>query len=112
MALSNLSSYDKYICGNKLICKVEGISMDALKQLVDALLNKLGSGVVFIASIVDGKVLFVCKNNIGLNAGALVKKAAIITGGNGGGRPDMANAGGKDTTKVDEALDAIKEELK
>ena len=87
-------------------------SMDALKQLVDALLNKMNSGIVFIASIIDGKVLFVCKNNINLNAGALVKKAAIITGGNGGGRPDMANAGGKDITKVDEALDAIKDELK
>ena len=111
-ALSNLSSYDKFITGNKLICKVEGISMDALKQLVDALLNKMNSGIVFIASIVDDKVLFVCKNNIGLNAGALVKKAAIITGGNGGGRPDMANAGGKDITKVEDALNAIKDELK
>ncbi len=111
MALSNLSSYDKYITGNKLVCKVTDISMDALKQLVDALLNKMGSGIVFISSIVDGKVLFVCKNNIGLNAGQLVKKAAIITGGNGGGRPDMANAGGKDITKVDEALEAIKDEL-
>ena len=111
-ALSNLSAYDKYICGNKLICKVDGISMDALKQLADALLNKLGSGIIFIASTVDDKVYFVCKNNIGLNAGLLVKKAAIITGGNGGGRPDMANAGGKDITKVDEAINAIKDELK
>ena len=111
-ALSNLSIYDKFICGNKLVCKVEGISMDALKQLADALLNKLGNGIIFIASIVDDKVLFVCKNNINLNAGQLVKKAAIITGGNGGGRPDMANAGGKDITKVDEALNAIKDELK
>ena len=111
-ALSNLSAYDKYIEGNKLVCKVEGISMDALKQLADALLNKLGSGIIFIASTVDDKVYFVCKNNIGLNAGMLVKKAAIITGGNGGGRPDMANAGGKDITKVDEAINAIKDELK
>ena len=86
--------------------------MDALKHLVDALLNKLGSGIVFVASVVDDKLLFVCKNNIGLNAGLLVKKAAIITGGNGGGRPDMANAGGKDISKVDEAINAIKDELK
>ena len=111
-ALSNLSAYDKFIEGNKLVCKVDGISMDALKQLADALLNKLGSGIIFIASTVDDKVYFVCKNNIGLNAGLLVKKAAIITGGNGGGRPDMANAGGKDITKVDEAINAIKDELK
>ena len=111
-ALSNLSEYDKFIDGNKLICKVSGISMDALKQLADALLNKLGSGIIFIASTIDDKVYFVCKNNIGLNAGQLVKKAAIITGGNGGGRPDMANAGGKDISKVDEAINAIKDELK
>ena len=111
-ALSNLSSYDKYISGNTLVTKVENINMDALKQLADALLNKMGNGIVFLASIIDNKLLFVCKNNIGLNSGALVKQAAIATGGNGGGRPDMATAGGKDITKVDEALDIVKKETK
>ena len=111
-ALSNLSSYDKFIENNTLVTKVENISMDSLKQLADALLNKMGSGVVFLASIMDGKLLFVCKNNIGIHSGDLVKKAAIATGGNGGGRPDMATAGGKDITKVDEALALIKNELK
>lgn len=111
-ALSNLSSYDKYISGNTLVTKVENINMDALKQLADALLNKMGNGIVFLASIIDNKLLFVCKNNIGLNSGALVKQAAIATGGNGGGRPDMATAGGKDITKVDEALDIVKKEIK
>ncbi|MCR5462367.1 MAG: alanine--tRNA ligase [bacterium] len=111
-ALSNLSSYDKFISGNTLITKVENINMDSLKQLVDALLNKMGSGVVFLASIIDNKLLFVCKNNIGLNSGNLVKQAAIATGGNGGGRPDMATAGGKDISKVDIALDIVKKEIK
>ena len=111
-ALSNLSSYDKFISGNTLITKVENINMDSLKQLADALLNKMGSGVVFLASIIDNKLLFVCKNNIGLNSGNLVKQAAIATGGNGGGRPDMATAGGKDISKVDIALDIVKKEIK
>ena len=111
-ALSNLSSYDKFISGNSLVTKVENINMDSLKQLADALLNKMGSGVVFLASIIDNKLLFVCKNNIGLNSGNLVKAAAIATGGNGGGRPDMATAGGKDISKVDLALDIVKKEIK
>ena len=111
-ALSNLSSYDKFIENDTLVAKVENISMDSLKQLADALLNKMGSGVVFLASVIDNKLLFVCKNNKGIHSGDLVKKAAIATGGNGGGRPDMATAGGKDITKVDEALTLIKNELK
>ena len=111
-ALSNLSSYDKFIENDTLVAKVENISMDSLKQLADALLNKMGKGVVFLASVMDGKLLFVCKNNKGLHSGELVKEAAITTGGNGGGRPDMATAGGKDITKVDEALALIKNELK
>ncbi|MBP5445237.1 MAG: alanine--tRNA ligase [Acholeplasmatales bacterium] len=111
-ALSNLSSYDKYIEGNTLVTKVENVNMDSLKQLADALLNKMGNGIVFMASIIDNKLLFVCKNNIGKNAGELVKKAAMATGGNGGGRPDMATAGGKDINKVDEALSLVKDAIK
>ena len=45
------------------------------------------------------------------NAGILVKIAAVITGGNGGGKPDIAQAGGKDVNKLDEALEAVKKEL-
>lgn len=48
----------------------------------------------------------------GVHAGQLVKKAAQICSGNGGGKPDMAQAGGKDASKVDEAINAITEELK
>ncbi len=108
-ALSNLSIFDKYIEGNKIICVVEDIEVDILKQIVDALLNKLSNGFVFIASVVNEKVVFVSKNNIGLHCGNLVKEAAIITNGNGGGKPDMAQAGGKDVTKVFTAINRIKE---
>ena len=46
-----------------------------------------------------------------VNAGAIAKMAAIATSGNGGGRPDFAQAGGKDVSKVDEALNLVKEEI-
>ena len=54
----------------------------------------------------------ICKTKgVNVHAGNLVKQAAIVTGGNGGGRPDFAQAGGKDVSKVDEALATIKESL-
>ena len=56
------------------------------------------------------KVIFIAKSNVGsIHAGKLVKEVAIYTGGNGGGRPDFAQAGGKDITKVSQALELAKE---
>jgi len=57
-------------------------------------------------------VTFIAKSNIDVHAGNIAKAAAIITGGNGGGRPDMAQAGGKDITKVDDALEKVRELVK
>jgi len=110
-AVSNLSAYDKFINGNTLIARLDNFDSANLKQLADALLNKLGKGIVFLANVSDGKVVFVCKQNDKYNAGALVKVAAVICGGNGGGKPDIAQAGGKDSSKVDEAIEAIKSEV-
>lgn len=90
---------------NVLVTKVENFDMDILKDLVDRLTENLDNSVVFIANVLEDKIVFVCKNKIlTLQAGTLVKKAAIITNGNGGGRADFAQAGGKDKSKVDEAL--------
>lgn len=111
-ALTNLDQYNQYIENNRLVCVVNEVSADILKQLADALLNKLGNGLVFLASIVGDKVIFVCKNNIGHHAGNLVKEAALMTNGNGGGRPDMAQAGGKDITKVNDAINHIRKLIK
>ena len=63
--------------------------------------------------VYDGKVTFVCASSKaavakGLKAGDLVKAAAVICGGNGGGRPDMAQAGGKDTKAVPEAIEEVR----
>ena len=83
-----------------------------LKDVVDKISAPLEKCVVFFANIVDGKIIFISKQKAtSFNCGALVKEAAIITGGNGGGRPDFAQAGGKDPSKVDEALNTIKNKL-
>lgn len=90
---------------NVLISKTNNLETDILKDLVDRLSDKLDNSVVLLANVTDKNIVFVCKNKIdSLHAGKLVKEAAMVTGGNGGGRGDFAQAGGKDATKVDESL--------
>ena len=84
-----------------------------VKQIADNLQNKYPSCLIFVMSVCDNKVLFVAKANQELNkkgimCGKLVKEAAILCGGNGGGRPDFAQAGGKDPLKADEVFALIK----
>ncbi len=86
----------------------EGLSGDALRDLADKLAQKL-DGVVVLASESGGKVMWAVKASKGAvekgaHAGNIVKSLAQITGGGGGGRPDFAQAGGKDVSKIDEAL--------
>lgn len=91
-----------------LITKTNNLETDVLKDLSDRLGDKLGDCVVFIANVLENKVVFVCKNKTkALAAGNLVKLAASVTLGGGGGRPDFAQAGGKDVTKVDEAISVV-----
>ncbi|MCK5731871.1 MAG: alanine--tRNA ligase, partial [Tenericutes bacterium] len=90
--------------------RVKDLSGNALKQVVDDLAANLEDGLVLLASELGNKVIFVCKSKSAeFNAGKLVKEAAIICNGNGGGRPDFAQAGGKDASKIDLALTRIKE---
>lgn len=64
---------------------------------------------MFFANIIDNKVIYICKNKTSIvKAGDLVKQAAIISLGNGGGRADFAQSGGKDISKVDAALAIVK----
>ena len=96
---------------NVIIEKVSDIDVSAAKDLTDRLSDKLGQSVIVLA-IVSDKVVFVVKSKVAsVNAGSLAKMAAMVTLGNGGGRPDFAQAGGKDITKVDEALQVVKDEL-
>jgi alanyl-tRNA synthetase len=99
------------VAGVKLIARrVEGLEKSALRGLSDSLRDRLGSGVVVIASDNDGKVALVVsvtKDLTGrIQAGRLVKELAPIVGGGGGGRPEFAEAGGKDPARIQELLAA------
>ncbi len=88
---------------------VKNINGDALRELADKLRNKIVDGVVVIGSCTDDKVQFVAmasKSAIdkGIHCGKILKEVAKIAGGGGGGRPDMAEAGGKLPEKLDEAI--------
>jgi alanyl-tRNA synthetase len=103
--------------GVKLLTKrVSGLEKAALRGLSDTLRDRLGSGVVVLASENDGKVALVVSVSRDLTArvkaGTLVKELAPIVGGGGGGRPDFAEAGGKDPAKIDELLAAAGTALK
>lgn len=90
--------------------------MDALRNTADLLKDKLKTGVLVLGAVNDGKVNWVTvvtpKGLRGLHAGHIIKEVAKITGGGGGGRPDMAQAGGKEPDKIGEALDKASEILK
>ncbi|MGA7624667.1 MAG: alanine--tRNA ligase [Candidatus Acidiferrales bacterium] len=94
-----------------IAAKVDGFDREALRQMVDTLRQKLGSGVVVLASAEDGKVALitaVTKDLIPkLHAGKIVQELAKMIGGSGGGKPDLAEAGGKDTSGIQNALDHV-----
>ena len=84
--------------------------MEALRALGDQMRDKVDGVVVLAAKLPDGKISILAmatKNAIaaGVNSGAVVKQVAKIMGGGGGGRPDMAQAGGKDADKMEEAME-------
>ena len=107
-----LNNFEKVGDVSVLISEIENKEVNEVKDLADRLADKVDNSVIFFAIKMLDKVIFVCKNKVSkLNAGALVKEAAIITSGNGGGRSDFAQAGGKDVTKISEALAKIKERI-
>ncbi|MFD3449305.1 alanine--tRNA ligase [Microbacteriaceae bacterium 4G12] len=100
-----------------LASKVNATDMNNLRTMVDDLKNKLGSAVILLAAVEEGKVNLlagVTKDLVadGYHAGKLVKEAAARCGGGGGGRPDMAQAGGKNPEQVDAALAFVQEYVK
>ena len=99
-----------------LPAKVEGVDMNGLRDLGDQLREKIGEGVVLIASVTDGKVSLMAAvtdgaMKQGAHAGNLIKGIAALVGGGGGGRPNMAQAGGKNPAGVDAALEKANEVL-
>ena len=94
-----------------LAARVQEMDRDAMRQLVDTLRQKLGSGVVVLGTAENGKVALisgVTKDLISrLHAGKIVQAVAQEVGGSGGGRPDLAEAGGKDTSALEKAIEGV-----
>lgn len=118
LKISNFISNSKDVCGIKLIIeKVPGTSIDVLKLMCDSIKNRLDNFIAVFVCVNDSKAkLMVCIGTEtikkGLNAGKIVKSIAQLTGGNGGGKPDMAIAGVKDLNKIDYALSQVESIIK
>ncbi|MBQ5934249.1 MAG: alanine--tRNA ligase [Lachnospiraceae bacterium] len=95
-----------------LAAKVPGVDMNGLRDLSDNLCEKMGGGIAVLISEADGKVNLVAKATDdaiakGAHAGNLIKAIAPIVGGGGGGRPNMAQAGGKNPAGIEECIKAV-----
>ena len=114
-ALGDVMNQVVEVNGMKVLAtKVDGVDMNGLRELGDQLKEKIGDGIVVIASNVDGKVNLMATATdaamkVGAHAGNLIKEIAKIVGGGGGGRPNMAQAGGKNPEGIDEAVAKAKE---
>ncbi len=109
---SDLASSAVDVAGLKVVAsEMEGADRKALMETADQLKNKLGEGVVVLASVEDGKVTLVAgvtKSATGrIKAGDLMKHLAAQVDGKGGGRPDMAQGGGNDPSKLADALAGV-----
>ena len=111
-AVGDVMNQVKEVKGVKLLAvSLTDVDMNGLRDLGDQLKEKLGEGVVVLASVAGGKVSLLAMvtdqaQKAGAHAGNLIKGMAAIVGGGGGGRPNMAQAGGKNPAKVPEALEA------
>ena len=113
--LDDLLDGAEEVKGIKVITKRlgDGLDMNALRTAGDNLKEKAGCAVIVLASAADGKVNIVAMATpdavkLGAHAGNIIREVAKICGGGGGGKPDSAQAGGKDASKIEEALAAVK----
>ncbi len=106
-----------YIAGIPVLSVLlKGADIETMRQMADIFRQKHPSGIVAIGSIINEKPMIICSVTEdlvkrGLNAGELARQAAAIVGGSGGGRPVMAQAGGKDPARLPEALSSVIETL-
>jgi alanyl-tRNA synthetase len=110
--LDQLANQVQLVKGVKVVAaEVTGTDREGLRQLVDSLRQKIGSGVVALGMPEDGKVALIAGVTKDLtpkvHAGKLIQALAKLVGGSGGGRPDLAEAGGKDTSALKSALSSI-----
>ncbi len=99
---------------NTIIANLDGIDGNTLRELGDNLINENKNTFILLASAYDGKVMLLTKTDKsllskGIHCGNIIREVAKITGGGGGGRPDMAQAGGKDISKIPDAIKKAKE---
>ena len=98
------------VAGVKLLAvKIDNVDMNGLRNLGDQLKEKMGDGVIVLASAADNKVNLITMATDGAitkgaHAGNMIKSIAKLVGGGGGGRPNMAQAGGKNPAGIDAAL--------
>ena len=101
---------------NVLIAQLDGVDGKQLREIADQLKEKLGSGIVVLASASEGNVNLVASVSKEMtkkfHAGNIIKELAGMVGGGGGGRPDFAQAGGKEPAKIAAALKRAEEIVK
>jgi alanyl-tRNA synthetase len=94
-----------------VVARLDGLDAEGLRAVVDSVRERLGSGVIFLGAVIDGKVNLVSAVTKDLtarvHAGKLIQEVAKAVGGGGGGRPDLAQAGGKNPAELDRALAGV-----
>lgn len=100
------------IKGVKVVSSIANLDAEGLRNLGDRLRDKLGKSVIVLSSNLNGKIIFMAASSseaikCGAHAGNIVKEVASIAGGGGGGKPEMAQAGGKFPDKIDDALKSV-----
>jgi len=110
--LDDLFAHAQTIKGVKVVVgEVANVDREGLRQLIDSLRQKLGSGIVALGMAQEGKVALIAgvTNDLTakVHAGKLIQALAKLVGGSGGGRPDLAEAGGKDTSALKSALQSV-----
>ena len=113
MQLVNLFNMTTDVKGvNVIAVKLEDTSMDTLRSMGDSIKERAPKMVAVLSTVTGDKINFLCvcgaeAVKAGAHAGKIVKEVAKICNGGGGGRPDNATAGGKDVSKLEEALEAV-----
>ncbi len=115
-SIGNVLSDAAEVKGIKVITKKmdDGLDMNALRNVGDSLKQKVECGIIVLASDEGGKVNIIAMATKaavekGVHAGNIIREVAKVTGGGGGGKPDNAQAGGRDASKIDEALAIVKD---
>ena len=114
ISANDLLSHVETVNGIKMIAaKIPPARIETLREISDHLREKMKSGIIVLGSVYNDKPVFLTVVTPDLverryHAGEIVKKVAELTGGSGGGRPSLAQAGGKNTVKIDEALSQVK----